>query len=192
MASEGASMSEARPGRGWEWRATLEPSQRSLAALAGAALLLALLRRVADGAYALLLAPLALLVGGYLLLRQPELAAPAFAFLPPTPRPSRQIRRPFVVAAAVAPPLRPHRAPLPARAAPSSLPAAHLAFLAVRLAGALLARRPDERWRRPISFLEGLVLYVLVATRSAPAVISRCSGAWSPPAPWAHWSASST
>ena len=175
-------MPEARPRGGWEWRAALEPSQRSLAALAGAALLLALLWLAANGAYALLLAPFVLLVGGYLLLRQPELAAPVFAFLLYTNASAVAVQIhgvPFAVAAAVPLLLCVSIArDLFLRGQPLVLPPALpliLAFLAVQLAGALLARRPDEAMAAvETSFLEGLVLYVLVTnTIRTPAVVQQ-------------------
>ncbi len=175
-------MPQGRPRVGGDWRAGLQPSKQGLAGLAGAALLLACLWLAAQGEYALLLAPFVLLVGGYLLLRRPELAVPAFAFLLYTNASAVAIQVhgvPFVVAASL--PLLlgiPIARDVFLRGQPLVLPPALpliLAFLAVQLTGALLARRPDEAMEAlQTSFLEGLVLYVLVTNAiRTPAVVQQ-------------------
>jgi O-antigen ligase len=181
MASEASTTPDAGlPRGGSDWRAAPLPSQRGVGLLAAATVLLGLLWLVADGAYALAIAPFALLLGAYLLLRQPDWAAPAFAFLLYTnvSAVATQIHDvPFAVAAMLPGLLLvPIARDFLLRRLPPVLPPALpfiLAFLAVQLAGALTARRPDEAMEAvTTSFLEGLVLYVLVThTIRTPAVL---------------------
>jgi O-antigen ligase len=182
MASEATTTPDSPPREGLDWRALLAPSGHGVASLAAATLILVLLWLAADGAYALALAPFALGVGGYLLLRRPDWAAPLFAFLLYTNTSAVLVQIhdvPFLVAATlpgvllvpIARDLVWRRLPL---VLPPALPCV-AAFLAVQLAGALWARRPDEAMDAVItSFLEGLVLYVLVthAIRT-PAVLQQ-------------------
>jgi O-antigen ligase len=157
------------------------PVARRGEALAGAALLVALLL-AARGELLLLVAPLALLLGAYVLLRQPDLAGPLFAFLLYTNASAVAVQVhdvPFLIAAALPLVLAlPIARDLFLRGLPPVLPPALpliLAFLAVQLAGALSARRPDEAMAAlTTSFLEGLVLYVLVTQAiRTPAVLQQ-------------------
>src|SRR5262245_6530706 len=170
MASEATTTPGSTPRGDLDWRGLLEPSARGAAALACAALLLALLWLTADGAYALAFAPFALLLGAYLLLRRPDWATAFFAFLLYTNTSAVLVQIhhvPFLVAAALPGVLLvPIARDLLWRGQPVVLTPALpfvIAFLAVQLAGALWARRPDEAMEAvTTSFLEGLVLYLLV------------------------------
>ena len=149
--------------------ASLASSDRRIEALAAAALLLGLLL-VARGDFLLLAAPFALVLGAYLLLRRPDWATPLFAFLlySNTSAVLVQVHDvPFLVAAALPGVLLvPIARDLLWRGQPLVLTPALpfvVAFLAVQLGGALWARRPDEAMEAVVtSFLEGLVLYLLV------------------------------
>src|SRR5262245_42772706 len=185
MTSEGSTLPGAGPRGGWrggwDWRGAIEPTPQNLALAVGGAALLALLWFAAQGAYLLLLAPFVLLAGVYVILRRPEVAAPVFAFLLYTNTQAVLVQIhhiPFVVAAAVplillipiARDVILRREPLVITPAVPLI----LAFLAVQLVGALLARRPDESMEGLVtSFLEGLVLYLLVTNAiRTPAVRS--------------------
>jgi O-antigen ligase len=122
------------------------------------------------GEYFPLVAPFALGAGAWALLRRPEWAVPLFAFLLYTNSSAVAVQIhgvPFAVAAAV--PLLlclPIATAVLIRREPpvvtSALPFI-LAFLVVQLVGALVALRPEEAMEGLMtSFLEGLVLYVLV------------------------------
>jgi O-antigen ligase len=164
-----------------------EASQREISpagarmgvALAGA-LLLAALALAARGAWAALAAPFVLVPGAWLLLRRPDLATPFFAFLLYTNAPvvAVQIHGLPFVAAAAAPLLLclPIARDLLLRGQrPVVTPALPfvLVFLAVQLAGALFALRPEEAMEAlATSLLEGLLLYVLVTNAiRTPAVL---------------------
>jgi len=148
-----------------------------VAALVGVALVLAM-----RGEYLPLVAPLALGAGAWALLRRPEWAVPLFAFLLYTNASAVAVqihRVPFMVAASV-----PLLLCLPIASAlllrretPVVTPALPfiLAFLAWQLVGALFALRPEEAMAAlGTSFLEGLVLYVLVTNAiRTPAVLQQ-------------------
>lgn len=159
--------------------AGLDPGLWHFAVLGGL-LLLACLWLAARGDLLLVVAPIALVAGAWVLLRQPDLATPVFAFLLYTNASAVAVQvhgAPFIVAAAL-----PGLLLLPIfrdlvlrRQLPVVTPALllFLGFLAVQLAGALNALRPDESLEDfSTTLLEGLLLYVLVsnAIRTLPVV----------------------
>jgi O-antigen ligase len=162
-----------RPRRAPSASARLAAALLVLAVLAGLAL-------TARGDVLFVLAPIALLVGAGVLLRRPDWAVPLFAFLLYTNSSAVAVQIhgvPFVVAAAL--PLLlglPIARDLLLRREPPVLTPALpwiLAFLAVQLAGVLVALRPEEALEALVtSLLEGLVLYVLVTNAiRTPAVL---------------------
>jgi len=161
--------------------ASLASSDRRVEALAAGALLLGLFL-VARGDFLLLAAPFVLLLGVYLLLRRPDWATPLFAFLLYTNTSAVLVQVhhvPFLVAATLPGVLLiPIARDLLWRGQPVVLPPALpfvVAFLVVQFAGALWARRPDEAMEAVLtSFLEGLVLYLLVVNAiRTPAVLQQ-------------------
>ena len=155
----------------------LDPLLRRFAIL-GALLLLACLWLAARGDYLFLLAPVALVGGGWVLLRRPDVATPVFAFLLYINASAVAVQVhgiPMVVAAAVpgillVPIFRDLVLRRQKLVVTSALPLV-VAILAVQLVGALNAIRPDDAMADlGTTVLEGFVLYLLVtnAIRTLP------------------------
>ncbi len=148
----------------------------------GALLLVVCLWLAARGDYLMLLAPFAMLGGAWILLRRPDAATPVFCFLLYTNASAVAVQvhhAPFIVAAALPgllliPIFRDivlrHEKPIVTSALPF-----FIGFLAVQLAGALNAIKPDASMEdMSTTLLEGLLLYVLVtnAIRTVPVLRS--------------------